>query len=267
MSSLRIDPKRPRSDLEALAAFGRTSGNGVDRPASSAADLQARAWLAERCRTAGSPGREDGIVDLFVRLGTGDDGRAPVEAGAHLCSTPDGGRFDDAAGVVGAVEVLRWLREERVPLVRQVEAAAWAEEGCYRELLDPTAAVDGLSADDLDRLVGRDGHTLRRAMRDAGRVPGVAVRVRQPAETGSADTAVTCGNARDTRRRRHGPVDCGLPVRPSPPGAGRRAGAGDRGRHRRGRVRRPVRRACRPASGRGHSRPQVKEEQKQCRSS
>ena len=183
MTPLRTNGERLHEDMETLATFGGNAEGGVDRPSFSEADSDARAWLVERCRQAGFSVREDGIGNLFIRLDPEDDQarrRLAVWTGSHLDSVPNGGRFDGAAGVMAAVEAVRCLREQRVPLTRPVEVVVWTdEEGCYQGLLGSGAVVDGLSAGDLDDIVGREGRSRRSALRDSGRDPDAALRVRQ----------------------------------------------------------------------------------------
>jgi beta-ureidopropionase / N-carbamoyl-L-amino-acid hydrolase len=186
MTPWHVDGERLREDMEALATFGSDSRGGVSRSTYSDADSQARAWLAARCREAGLSIREDGIGNLFIRAEPEDDEaaqRLPVWTGSHIDSVPNGGGYDGAAGVLAAVEVLRCIREQQVPLARPVEAVVWSdEEGCYQGLLGSGALVDGLTEHDLDAIVGRDGRTLRDALTESGRDPNAAPRPpqRQP---------------------------------------------------------------------------------------
>jgi beta-ureidopropionase / N-carbamoyl-L-amino-acid hydrolase len=182
MTPLRTDGGRLREDMETLATFGGNADGGVDRASFSEADSDARAWLVERCGQAGLSVREDGIGNLFIRTDPDDEraaGRLPVWTGSHIDSVPNGGRYDGAAGVVAAVEAVRCLREQGVPLTRPVEVVVWSdEEGCYQGLLGSGTLVDGLSADELDAIVGREGRSLRRALEESGRDPQAALRVK-----------------------------------------------------------------------------------------
>lgn len=183
MTPLRIDGARLHEDLETLATFGGNSQGGIDRSTFSTADAEARRWLTDRCRQSGFSVREDGIGNLFVRSDPQDDEaaqRLPIWSGSHIDAVPNGGRFDGAAGVIAAVEAMRCLREQGVVLARPVEVAVWSdEEGCYQGLLGSGALVDGISADDLDAIVGRDGRSLRRALQESGRDPDAAGRTKQ----------------------------------------------------------------------------------------
>jgi hydantoinase/carbamoylase family amidase len=166
-----ISSARLRRDLEHVAGYGATASGGVGRTSFSAADRQVRAWLAAECERAGLALRTDGIGNLFVRLEApgAPPGIPPVWAGSHLDSVPEGGRFDGALGSLAALEVVRRLAEERVPLRRPVEAVVFAdEEGSYHHLLGSTALARGFAADELDGLRGRDGDRLVDALRGMG---------------------------------------------------------------------------------------------------
>lgn len=57
----RIDPDRRLEDLRAVGA----SGPGVERPAFSAADMQARRWLQRRFAEAGLEAAIDGALGVI----------------------------------------------------------------------------------------------------------------------------------------------------------------------------------------------------------
>jgi beta-ureidopropionase / N-carbamoyl-L-amino-acid hydrolase len=164
---MSIDAARLLRDLETLAGFGATEDGGVSRPSFSPADLEARAWLADRCAEAGLGYREDAVGNVFMRL-DGPAGPA-VWTGSHLDSVPNGGRLDGALGVMAALEVLRSLAEEGVGLRRPVEAVSFAdEEGAYLGFLGSKAAIPGLAPGELATVEGRDGTKLAEAMAAAG---------------------------------------------------------------------------------------------------
>jgi beta-ureidopropionase / N-carbamoyl-L-amino-acid hydrolase len=81
-----------------------------------------------------------------------------VWTGSHLDSVPNGGRFDGALGAVAALECVRRLHEERVPLGRPVRAVVYCdEEGNYSHLFGSSALVRGFTRSQLQALTGRDG--------------------------------------------------------------------------------------------------------------
>ena len=123
---IRIDPGRLRKDIEDLGRIGREEGGGISRPSFSPADREAREWFKDRLETAGLVYRRDGAGNQFGRFGPGT-GRI-VMAGSHLDTVPNGGMFDGAAGVLAALECVRRLKEEKVPLAKPVDVVSFTDE-------------------------------------------------------------------------------------------------------------------------------------------
>src|SRR4030043_722155 len=101
---IKIDIKRLRSDIEALAKFGRDPRGGISRPSFSQADFDAQGWLKERICEAGLCYRRGGGGNTFGRLGGG--GRA-VLVGSPIDTVINGGAFGGAAGVMAGPGGLR----------------------------------------------------------------------------------------------------------------------------------------------------------------
>jgi N-carbamoyl-L-amino-acid hydrolase len=105
---LEISAPRLLADLDRLAAIGGRSDGGVDRVAGSAADWEARRWLATRIEQAGLEAEIDQVGNVLGRV---PGSRGPwLLLGSHTDTVPAGGRLDGALGVVAALEVLRALR-------------------------------------------------------------------------------------------------------------------------------------------------------------
>ncbi len=122
---IRIDAGRLRMDIEALAGFGRDPKGGISRPSFSRADIEARAWLKDRIAGAGLACREDGAGNIFGRL---DGPGKTVMAGSHIDTVLNGGMFDGAVGVLAALECLRRIKEEKLPLAKSLETASFTDE-------------------------------------------------------------------------------------------------------------------------------------------
>ncbi len=124
-TEIRVDIGRLRRDIEELGGIGRTENGGVSRPSFSPADLEARRWLRDRIESAGLAYRQDGAGNQFGRL----EGRGPVVmAGSHIDTVLNGGMFDGSAGVLAALECLRRIREEGIPVTRPLEVASFTDE-------------------------------------------------------------------------------------------------------------------------------------------
>jgi N-carbamoyl-L-amino-acid hydrolase len=103
---LGINEDRMLADLRALAEFGQV-GTGVNRPAFSDADIQARHWLVAQMQSAGLEAVIDGIGNVY---GRSPDVAQSILIGSHSDSVPNGGWLDGALGVIYGLEVARAAR-------------------------------------------------------------------------------------------------------------------------------------------------------------
>jgi N-carbamoyl-L-amino-acid hydrolase len=154
-SSIRINEQRFKTNFEALSRIGATDAGGVQRPALSVADLEARAWLRERIEAAG--------LEYACRRPTGDaagnqsallrgnrEGAPHFMLGSHLDTVPNGGRFDGALGVLAALEVLQTIKETGYIPAICLEAINFTdEEGTHIGLLGSRALTGKLTGEDL----------------------------------------------------------------------------------------------------------------------
>ncbi|MCE0485463.1 M20 family metallo-hydrolase [Ornithinimicrobium sediminis] len=161
-AALNVSIERIQRDIEHLATLGQTPSGGVSRTSFSSADKQMRQWLHGQCQEHGLTMRTDGIGNIFIRAeGMNVPKAAPVCAGSHLDSVPEGGRYDGIVGSVAALEVLRVLGQAAPALQRPVEVVIFAdEEGNYHHLLGSTALVDNFTWEELQQLRGREGDLL-----------------------------------------------------------------------------------------------------------
>jgi N-carbamoyl-L-amino-acid hydrolase len=122
---IKVDFERLKQDLEELGRIGRDEQGGVSRPSFSPADFEARAWLRKKIEQAGLSYRQDGAGNQFGRV---ERAGKTVMAGSHIDTVPNGGMFDGAAGVVAALEALRRILEEKVPVSKPLEVASFTDE-------------------------------------------------------------------------------------------------------------------------------------------
>jgi len=173
--TLFVNPDRLQADFDAVSAIGAFADEdghrGVDRPALSAAHLEARAWFLARAREAGLETRVDaaGNHSAILRCDREDltppaplplrEGGRSAETeprtlllGSHLDSVPKGGRFDGALGVVAALEALRTVQEAGLRLPVDLEAIDFTdEEGTLVGELGSAALAGSLAPDALQR--------------------------------------------------------------------------------------------------------------------
>ena len=96
--------------LDEVNEFGSLESGGVERLAWTEAEIAARGWLAERCKTEGLDVDFDEAGNVWAFSGE----RPAVMLGSHLDTVPNGGRFDGALGIVSALETLLTARESKV---------------------------------------------------------------------------------------------------------------------------------------------------------
>lgn len=155
---LVIDTDRVLESLKILARFG-AQGAGVNRPALSTADLQARQWLAAEMAGAGLAPAIDAVGNVVGRAST----PRALLLGSHADSVPTGGWLDGALGVIYGIETARALKNQYPDADIGFDVAAFAdEEGRYLSCLGSKWFCGELTPADLSSLIfeGRDFATV-----------------------------------------------------------------------------------------------------------
>ncbi len=127
-AGVRIDGARLRASLEEMATIGATPAGGVQRLALSDEDRRARDLLARWMKEAGLEVDIDEMGSIFGTRHGRDDSLPPVLCGSHVDSQPRGGRFDGILGVMGALEVMRTLRDRHAETTRPLVMVDWTNE-------------------------------------------------------------------------------------------------------------------------------------------
>jgi len=160
-----VDEDRAIADLRTLARFGK-AGTGVNRPALSDADLEAREWLRARMAEAGLEAAIDGLGNVFGRA---PRARAAVLLGSHSDSVPNGGWLDGALGVVFALEVARARQATRPDAAIGVDAIAFAdEEGTFLACAGSRSFCGALAPEELEKARNPAQERLADRLRDLG---------------------------------------------------------------------------------------------------
>jgi N-carbamoyl-L-amino-acid hydrolase len=164
---ITVNIARLRANLEELGRIGRDPRGGITRPSFSPADLEARAWLKDKIDAAGLDYRMDGAGNIFGRLGAGD---APVMAGSHIDTVPNGGAFDGAAGVLAALEAVQRIKEEGWRLSKPLVVAAFTDEegALVGDFLGSRAFTGTLNKNLLEPGMTSFGLPLAEVLRGAG---------------------------------------------------------------------------------------------------
>ena len=110
--------------------FGLSKDKGVTRLAYTELDFAAQKWLLEQVKDLNLIITEDAVGNTFLRRPGIDDTLPPIAMGSHLDTVIQAGDYDGIAGVVGAIEALYMLREEK--LLAPVEVIIFKAEESSR---------------------------------------------------------------------------------------------------------------------------------------
>ncbi|MEW6264138.1 MAG: M20 family metallo-hydrolase [Thermodesulfobacteriota bacterium] len=147
-SNLRVRGDRLRDSLEQMARIGGTPGGGMHRLTLTDEDKQARDLFIRWLRELDLEITVDRMGNIFGRRAGLRNDLPPVMCGSHLDTQPQGGRFDGILGVMGALEVMRTLIENRVETPRPLVIVDWTNEEGSR--FSPAMVGSGVWAGKLD---------------------------------------------------------------------------------------------------------------------
>jgi len=148
-ANLRINGARLRASLEEMAKIGATPAGGVQRLALSDEDRRARDLLVSWMKEIELDVTVDEMGSIFGRRKGRHDRFPPVMSGSHVDSQPRGGRFDGILGVMGTLEVMRTLHENKVETERPLVIVDWTNEEGSR--FAPAMVASGVWAGALER--------------------------------------------------------------------------------------------------------------------
>ena len=124
----RIDGNRLNETMQHMHTFGENEAGGSDRVAYSEHNLAALDYLASLMEESGLVAHVDVAGNLVGRREGKIDGLAPIVAGSHIDTVPNGGHYDGIVGVMSAIEVARSLRDAGLELDHPLEVIVWSNE-------------------------------------------------------------------------------------------------------------------------------------------
>ena len=128
LGNVRIDGARLWDSLMEMAKIGATPKGGCKRLTLTDLDKQGRELFTRWAEEAGCAVTVDRMGNMFARRPGVDDSLPPVVLGSHLDTQPTGGKFDGVLGVLGALEVVRTLKDLNIRTRHPVEIANWTNE-------------------------------------------------------------------------------------------------------------------------------------------
>jgi len=168
---IAINQRRLMRDLNAIGRIGIGDHGAVTRLVFSIKELRSRQLLIHLMRQAGLKIHIDAIGNIFGRL-NGHDPKAPaVLAGSHLDTVIHGGKYDGPVGVIGALEAVRTIRENQIPLRSPVEVVCFIGEESSRfgfSTLGSSLVAGEVHARDLANAVDQQGTKLEYVLNSLG---------------------------------------------------------------------------------------------------
>jgi allantoate deiminase len=165
-----INKDRLATNLLELSQIGKLGEVGVKRLAHSQEDREAVDLVREWMESAGLDTRIDHFGNLIGRL-SGENEQAPIlMLGSHIDTQPAGGRFDGTVGVLGALEVVQTLIEQKIDPIHPIEVIAFTdEEGCRfnKGLFGSRGIIGEVENSELEQ-TDKQGVTRKQALEEFG---------------------------------------------------------------------------------------------------
>ena len=158
-------------DLNAISRIGLGDHGSVTRLVFSIKELRSRQLLIHLMRQAGLKIHIDAIGNIFGRF-DGSDSKAPaVLAGSHLDTVIHGGKYDGPVGVVGALEAVRTIKENHIPVRASIEVVCFVGEESSRfgfSTLGSSLVAGELHLSDLKNAIDPQGTKLAEVLSNLG---------------------------------------------------------------------------------------------------
>ncbi|KJS20573.1 MAG: peptidase M20 [Clostridiaceae bacterium BRH_c20a] len=167
---MKVNVKRLQRDFDNIAQFGQLANGGVTRLAFSQADLQARTYLKQVMVEL----KLEVYIDAFGNMRGRREGQLslpPVVIGSHLDTVPDGGHYDGVVGLIGALEVIRVLNNNKIITPRPIEIINFSCEESSRfraGTLGSKVLIGKITKEALKQLADKDGISLYEALEKSG---------------------------------------------------------------------------------------------------
>jgi N-carbamoyl-L-amino-acid hydrolase len=167
-NKLRINGKRLEQRILELAEFGKNDQGGVSRVAFSDADIQGRDYLLSLMKEAGLKIRIDEAGNIIGRRKGLNSELPPILFGSHSDSVPNGGIYDGALGVLGAIECAQTLEENNMITQHPLEVIVFTDE---EGALIGSKAMTGTLTEGALEITSHSGKTVEEGIRAVGGSP------------------------------------------------------------------------------------------------
>lgn len=166
---IKINEQRLWKTLMDLSEIGKNEGGGITRLSLSNEDMLAREYIFNLMEESGLTVRIDEVGNIIGQLSSKNPEAPIVMTGSHIDTVINGGAFDGALGVLGAIEAVRTIKENRINLTHTIEVISFTDEEGTRfgtGFIGSRGITGDLTENDLD-IVDNLGETYREAFQKA----------------------------------------------------------------------------------------------------
>ncbi len=167
----RISQERLEKALRNFGEIGRREDGSVCRLALSEEDRRGRDCVVSWMKELDMEVRVDGIGNLFGLRKGADPNLPPVMMGSHIDSVATGGPLDGAYGVLGALEVIRTLKDAGMLTRYPLAVGVFTNEEGVRytpDMMGSLVHAGGLPLEEALETRGIDGTLLGEELRRVG---------------------------------------------------------------------------------------------------
>lgn len=171
---MKVNIERIESNLDNLNEFNTTIGNGCTRFSYTEEDKLAKNFLIEKMEKIGMEVWYDSIGNLHGKLNGVGENKRRVLSGSHIDTVPNGGRLDGNLGVIGALEVAKVLKENKIELYHDYEMVIFVEEeGAHfgTNLIGSKAMVGKFDVELTKNIKNKKNETMYQLMKNSGFTP------------------------------------------------------------------------------------------------
>lgn len=165
---LRVNANRIKQRIMELAEFGKNQQGGVSRVAFSEADIQGRNYIVSLMKEAGLKIQIDEAGNIIGQRKGKEPKLPPILFGSHIDSVPNGGKYDGALGVIGAIECVQVLDENGIVTRHPLEVVVFTDE--EGGLVGSRAMIGELTPEALE-VVSHSGKKVRDGISAVGGNP------------------------------------------------------------------------------------------------
>lgn len=144
----QVNVNRLTESFNKLKTFSDPNTKGNQRVAFSDYNIEALQWMKSKLNSMGFEAYIDYAGNLIAKRKGLDNTLPPIGFGSHIDCVPNGGHFDGQVGVLGGMEVLEYLEENKITTKHPLEFIVFSnEEGA---LLGSRALAGELDPDALN---------------------------------------------------------------------------------------------------------------------